>query len=331
MYIALDEFGKRVNINDAIKGKPYFCPVCQSPVVIKDGEINATHYSHKANACLDDWNYDMSEWHRRMQSYFPAENTEVVVEYKGKIHRADVMVNDIVIEFQHSPITANEFIDRNSFFTRLGKRIAWVFDVSEQFDNETLQFSEDDDRPLLIWKNPLRIFSSWEKITDYSKNYAVWIYFESDGFEQIQKIIWTAKDEDGNPSLKRFITSNSIYLDDSDSIDAAKLFYSKVDYFNDALAELKNKYPYSVKHRGERGFPSSTYICPKTPGNFGIEIFGESGCCYCKYCYMISKRTRYDKTAWDSYCCYPNQVRKVLNEFETHPGYECERAEIYEI
>ncbi len=51
----------------------------------------------------------MSEWHKIMQNYFPKESQEVVVSYKGRKHRADVLIGDVVLEFQFSPITAAEF------------------------------------------------------------------------------------------------------------------------------------------------------------------------------------------------------------------------------
>ena len=76
----------------------------------------------------------MSEWHQRMQSYFPKESREVVVNYKGRKHRADVLIGDIVLEFQYSPITAAEFDDRNSFFKNAGNRLAWVFNLSQISD-----------------------------------------------------------------------------------------------------------------------------------------------------------------------------------------------------
>lgn len=64
-----------------------------------------------------------------MQSFFPAENREVIVKHDGKIHRADVLVGNIAIEMQHSQISAEEFNDRNKFFESAGYRLVWVFDV----------------------------------------------------------------------------------------------------------------------------------------------------------------------------------------------------------
>ena len=40
-----------------------------------------------------------------------------------------------VIEFQHSPITAEEFNVRNQFYLTYGKKVIWIFDLSEEFED----------------------------------------------------------------------------------------------------------------------------------------------------------------------------------------------------
>ena len=63
---------------------------------------------------MDDWKYDMSEWHRGWQSRFPENVREIVVEHRGECHRADILMGGYVIEFQHSPISAGEFERRKT-------------------------------------------------------------------------------------------------------------------------------------------------------------------------------------------------------------------------
>lgn len=118
MFTALTENNKRISIDEAIPGESYLCPVCSSPVVVKAASsVNIrTHFAHKKNTpCLDNWKHDMSDWHFDWQSKFPLHNREVIVEKDGIIHRADILINGTVIEFQHSPISSGEFEDRNSF------------------------------------------------------------------------------------------------------------------------------------------------------------------------------------------------------------------------
>ena len=112
MFIAIDNNEKRIDASEACKGQEYKCPICGQAVLLRDGEVNAAHFAHK-NVCQDMWRYDMSEWHKKMQGFFSHEYREVVVEHSGVKHRADILKGNIVIEMQHSPITAEEFNERN--------------------------------------------------------------------------------------------------------------------------------------------------------------------------------------------------------------------------
>ena len=118
MFYALNKDGIKTDADEAIENEKYFCPICNNPVILKRGQVNTAHFAHENNVCDDEWNYDMSPWHKRMQNNFAKEAHEVVVSHQGKKHRADVLIGDIVIEFQFSPITAAEFEDRNTFFKK---------------------------------------------------------------------------------------------------------------------------------------------------------------------------------------------------------------------
>lgn len=333
MYMACDEKNNRVDVSVAHKDKEYFCPVCGAEVIVKEGAVNAKHFAHKNRECVDHWSYDMSEWHRKKQGYFPMENRETVVSYGGETHRADILIQNTVIEFQHSTITAKEFAERNKFFTAAGYRIAWVFDVSSAFESENLSYANDDDNNLMAWKHPMRIFSESPNISDYNKNFSLWFSWEpelSDEGEEIDyinKIIWTGKNDDGKPDLKRFIIS-PYYINLKEPVDVGEFFYSKRDYFNHAVDELSQKYPYSTKYVGEKGHPRQAYVCPKRENEFGIKLFSEKGCRYCCHCYMIAEKRRIgQKTISEVYCCYPKQVREKDGDEE----YECSVVQTYDL
>lgn len=127
MEYALTADHHRVHAFDAEKGQEYYCPVCGNQVIPRQGEVNSWHFAH-VTSCVDDWKYDMSEWHRNWQNRFPESTREVVIEYKGESHRADILTGGYVIEFQHSPITSTEFERRNLFYTKAGYKVIWVFD-----------------------------------------------------------------------------------------------------------------------------------------------------------------------------------------------------------
>lgn len=138
MYIALNDEQKRISINDAVQGNTFFCPVCLEKMFIKAGSERARHFSHYPKCeCNDSWNgqYDMSDWHFEWQNQFPSENQEVVVEYDDERHRADVLTDRTVVEFQQKPLSAGKFNDRNTFFHNIGYKTIWLYDMREEYEN----------------------------------------------------------------------------------------------------------------------------------------------------------------------------------------------------
>lgn len=332
MFYALDKDGIRTPAYEARKEAVYTCPVCNGHVILKRGAINIDHFAHESNSCEDHWNYDMSEWHKRMQNYFPKEAQEVVVTYRGKKHRADVLINDVVLEFQNSPITASEFEDRNEFFKNAGYRLAWVFNLG-QIPESDLYISEKNEN-MMIWKHPMRIFANADYLGENNKRFALWFSCFGDdlgepGEECIERVVWAIKNDDGCYSMRRFfVSSHVIIMGDKVQINPNYFFYSKKDFFKENLSKLKKQYPYTVKYCGKKGEPKQSYICPKKNGKFGIDMWGEKGCFYCRYCYMVAQTGTEKGKMYASYCCYPTQVRELC---EGHPGYECVEADVYEI
>lgn len=194
MFIALDSTGKRVDSYEAETGESYYCPICGEKVIIRSGQIRERHFSHKAGVCTDTWNYDMSEWHRHKQSFFSKEYQEVVVSFQGVKHRADILKDIIVIEFQHSSISVDKFCDRNDFYTSLGFKIAWVFDVTEQRENGALYYVDlKNNREMMRWKNPLKVLQYGPTPKDDNKDIAIWLAWDDDAFgDSLYKVIWSS-------------------------------------------------------------------------------------------------------------------------------------------
>lgn len=138
MFFALDANGNRVYAEDGVFSG-CVCPACGNPVQQRRGDINKHHFAHlKYNAlCPYDYNADykhMSEWHIRMQGYFPKEEREYIFTDKetGEKHIADVYIKEAntVLEFQYSSIKQKEFLNRTMFHLKEGRRLVWLFDES---------------------------------------------------------------------------------------------------------------------------------------------------------------------------------------------------------
>ena len=158
MNIGLDEQKNRTRAEDARKGQEYRCPICDQKLELRKGSTRRHHFAHwKNSSCSDDWSSDMSEWHLAWQEQFPIDYREVVVENEGQKHRADVLIEEhkLVIEFQHSPLSPEEFQKRNDFYTKCGYHVVWLFDMSRD-DQEHFVLSDAGD--CYIWKKPSNTF-----------------------------------------------------------------------------------------------------------------------------------------------------------------------------
>ena len=223
MEFALDRDGKRVHAQDADKREEYTCPVCGAKVIPRQGEVNSWHYAH-LTPCEDDWEYDMSEWHRSWQEQFPKGNREIVLECDGEKHRADVLAYGYVLEFQHSPISAEEFNRRNAFYTKAGKKVIWIFDLIGEINAYRQQFRppklkcydewnrNNDNGGLWEWRYPKKCFKDY--IPHEQKNIILFFQIADTDFSNevdyyyIERVIWAPTYNFGKTSnFSRFKTS----------------------------------------------------------------------------------------------------------------------------
>lgn len=212
MEFAINSIGQRIRASNANKIEEYRCPICRQKVVLKKCYEKVDHFAHPA--CSDKWHYDMSEWHLEWQSQFPPGNREVVIEYKGEKHRADVMACGYVIEFQHSPISTEEFNERNTFYRSYGKKVVWIFDFISEFEDNKIECYEEwvrgnDSGGKFRWTNPKRFLQSF--IPQNEKD--VIVFFQNSEYDHntrgvayMERVIW-AIEEDGISNFKRFFTS----------------------------------------------------------------------------------------------------------------------------
>ena len=289
---AKDRFGKLTYIEDAIKGDPYFCQVCGQPMMQKrciDRADHFAHYSPHGNPnivpCSDHWGYDKTEWHMEWQKRFPIDNIERVLEFNGKKHIADLLIGNFVIEFQHSSISIEEFTERNNFYTSLGYKVIWLFDLIEEYNDG--RFAQTDFDFYYKWAYAKKLFRQIE-----FENVKATIYFQlSDDDDPDVGVIERVKDirelaatikTDSNQcfSIKEFVelvSSNSQELFEKPkpapapfSIDNCKSITELWDESYSAMI-VKNKHTNSI-----------------------IRVFGrdgrlvrdyKTGKIRCKYCY----------------------------------------------
>lgn len=169
MLFANDFNDNRVHIDDTHSNQEYYCPYCGAPLVTKKGDIRQHHFAHKpSHVCSDTWanggshGYDISPWHNEWQSLFPKVNQEVKLCLGETKHRADVLIDRTVIEFQHSIMPVKAFDDRNNFYFNLGYKVVWLFDMSDLYENGQLTYKPTDNGLVFTWRNPKKAFNSYD-------------------------------------------------------------------------------------------------------------------------------------------------------------------------
>lgn len=241
MFIAINKDKKRIHISEIEKGQKYYCPICNELLTVRQGTINAHHFAHKNNSqCIekDGWHYDMSEWHYSWQNQFPIKNQEIVFNNNGKIHRADVFINNTIIEFQHSNISEIEFNDRNEFYKNLGYKVIWIFDVEDR--NIEYEWDSYRDMRIFNWKRPIKFLANLNCEDEFLNVYL-----------QLKESIWYKQ-----PDYKNIIDFKDLLLEanimkvcenDGYNMFSSDDFYSDVEFLSDYINFNYlnfDKYPY---------------------------------------------------------------------------------------
>ena len=116
------------------------CPICEEIVIPKCGNIKIHHWAHKTKYNCDPWWENETEWHRKWKDLFPEECQEFVMidNITSEKHIADVRINNLTLEFQHSSISENEKTSRENFY----KNMFWIVDARKYYEKfkNTLQF-----------------------------------------------------------------------------------------------------------------------------------------------------------------------------------------------
>ena len=133
MNIALDENGNRILPFKSGRG---FCQVCGELLIAHCGEIYKDHWKHYHEANCDSWKEHETEWHRNWKNEFPVDWQEISIIKNQIKHIADIFTsNNLVIEFQNSPISPIVIREREEFYNKM----IWVINAINFDKNLTIR------------------------------------------------------------------------------------------------------------------------------------------------------------------------------------------------
>lgn len=282
MFRALNENNELISADVAVKGENYICPYCKENLILRQGSSVAWHFAHRPDSNCKETG-EMCDWHLRMQSYFSPQYREIYIEKDGVVHRADVLKDGFVIEFQHSPISYEDFNTRNKFYVTLGYRVIWVFDTSDWFDigKLTALHVEYEDN-LYRYKYPMKTL--W----GCPLNQNISICF-CDSEDRIANIYWHTPDW-GVIAMDMYRNYQLL----SDDLDLSVLFFNNYDWRDYYLKDTDT----TKVLRGIKGYPKSYYLCRQTRD-------WADNCDYCSCCCLIEEhevgRTIYCNNKVDNY------------------------------
>lgn len=117
-----------------VKGERATCRDCGGLLTSVIPSQNVKHWRHKAGDC-DPWSEPEGPWHLGWKEHFEIDCCEVplVDQETGEHHRADVLCGQgtdsaTVLELQHSPISEEERIARETFYSK-DHRMFWLIHV----------------------------------------------------------------------------------------------------------------------------------------------------------------------------------------------------------
>lgn len=138
MYYALSNSKKKIRPGKGVVG---FCPNCHEELIPKCGSIMAWHWAHKADRECDVWAENEGPWHDGWKRLWPAKCVETQIVIDGIKHIADIMTPcGVVIELQHSYITAETIAERELFY----QNMLWVFDLTEHVQHKRFWYTLKD-------------------------------------------------------------------------------------------------------------------------------------------------------------------------------------------
>src|SRR5699024_563231 len=247
MLIAIDRNGNEVDAKDAKRNEKYFCPVCNSEVQLKRGDIKKEHFSHVSiHMCERHLYRKESEMHLMLKHelYFKfGEAFNVKMEcYLENIQQIpDLLVEDNhAVEIQLSKVSPSIILNSTRGYEKEGIDVTWLIKAVEihNNDNNTKEYKKEGiDITLLLKEEDLNIKAHTIQLTQF--HYAVmkdFIIYTVNNDLEISRYILT----DNLRNNQWLFKIERIHYTDIFN-HYCPLFFAKLRSRNDILKEIKSE------------------------------------------------------------------------------------------
>lgn len=249
------------------------------------------------------------DWRTYMKSFFPKEYREVTTSAEGKSCMADVLMDGIAVEFQNSPISEEEFKQRTFAYTRDGKEIIWVFDISEQIRSGYMEITQAGETLIGWWKRPFKVLKNlyWDLSSSRCRAHVFFSWLD-EGCPVLYRV-QTTWGRGYNLDFRFFFLNNPGVLLHTNMSVRELLSQTMSQSLLGAFAVQPNV-PCSVVTTDTTNLGSRVNKCPKTGRDIHHKGTKTKDCCRsCRHCVAIVGDSRLN-----SYCIYPNITNNVAND-----------------
>lgn len=117
---------------EQLKSKSYFCPACNHPVRIKNGKVKLPHFSHYNKNTCSTYSEGETLEHLALKEVFAKWCEKESIEYELEKYlpalnqRPDLLIGNIALEIQCSPLSTQRLIERTQNYQQHGYIPIWI-------------------------------------------------------------------------------------------------------------------------------------------------------------------------------------------------------------
>jgi competence protein CoiA len=117
---------------EALKKDKYFCPACNQQVYIKNGRIKLPHFAHFVKSSCSFYAEPETQEHLALKQVFAkwCEQQQLPYEVEKFLpalnQRPDLLIGNLAVEIQCSPLSIQRLIERTKCYQKHGYRPLWI-------------------------------------------------------------------------------------------------------------------------------------------------------------------------------------------------------------